>query len=65
MDGKEYNFVTKEKFFDLMAENKFVEFCENNGAYYGISKDAINKIKSAGKIPFVIFAKEGLNYLKD
>jgi len=48
-----------------MAENKFAEFCEQNGAYYAISKEAINNIKTAGKIPLVIFSKQGLSYLTE
>ena len=41
VDGKDYFFVTKEKFDQLIKEDKFVEHTFYNGNYYGSTKDQI------------------------
>eukprot|EP00051_Salpingoeca_urceolata_P013573 m.170537 g.170537 ORF g.170537 m.170537 type:complete len:486 (-) comp17830_c4_seq1:168-1625(-) len=38
VDGKHYNFVTKEKFEELKARNLFVETGERDGVFYGTLK---------------------------
>ena len=40
-DGKDYFFVTKEQFDQLIKEDKFVEHTLYNGNYYGSTKDQI------------------------
>ena len=40
-DGRDYFFVTKEKFNQLIKEDKFVEYTNYNGNYYGSTKDQI------------------------
>ena len=40
-DGRDYFFVTKEKFNQLIQEDKFVEYTLYNGNYYGSTKDQI------------------------
>lgn len=38
---KQYHFVDREEFKDLIAKNKIIEFDEFNGNYYGHCKDSI------------------------
>ena len=40
-NGKDYFFVTKEQFNQLIKEDKFVEYTLYNGNYYGSTKDQI------------------------
>ena len=40
-NGRDYFFVSKEKFNQLIAEDKFVEYTLYNGNYYGSTKDQI------------------------
>lgn len=41
-NGKDYNFVSKEKFEQMISENKFVEYDKFNGWYYGLEWDIFN-----------------------
>ena len=41
VDGRDYFFVSKEKFDQLIKEDKFVEYTNYNGNYYGSTKDQI------------------------
>ena len=41
VDGRDYFFVSKEKFNQLIKEDKFVEYTNYNGNYYGSTKDQI------------------------
>jgi len=38
VDGKSYNFISKEQFEFMIKEDSFVEYCEVHGNYYGTSK---------------------------
>lgn len=40
-DGKDYFFVSKEQFLDLIKKDAFVEYTIYNGNYYGSRKDQI------------------------
>jgi guanylate kinase len=40
-NGRDYFFVTKEQFNQLIKEDKFVEYTLYNGNYYGSTKDQI------------------------
>lgn len=41
INGKDYFFVTKEEFLELIKNNKLVEYCVYNNNYYGSRKDQI------------------------
>lgn len=41
VDGVDYFFVSKEKFEQMIKEEKFVEYTFYNGNYYGSTKDQI------------------------
>ena len=41
VNGRDYFFVSKEKFDQLIKEDKFVEYTNYNGNYYGSTKDQI------------------------
>ena len=38
VDGKHYNFVTMEKFDQMIANDEFIEHCNVHGKKYGTSK---------------------------
>ena len=48
-DGKDYFFVTKEEFEDRIKENKFLEWAEFVGHYYGTPLDKIEEQLCLGK----------------
>jgi guanylate kinase len=47
--GREYNFVTREKFSALIAEGEFLEHAEVYGNLYGTSKRWIEATRAAGE----------------
>jgi guanylate kinase len=49
-DGKEYYFVTKEAFLDLVERKGFVEHAQFGGNHYGTSIKAVNDIAERGQV---------------
>jgi len=49
VDGREYFFVTRKEFEERIKENKFLEYAEFVGNYYGTPKDNVEKELNNGK----------------
>jgi len=49
-DGVHYNFSTVEKVKAEIDEGKFIEYAEVHGNYYGTSVDAVESVRSSGKV---------------
>ncbi len=47
-DGREYVFVSRPEFEKLIAEDKFLEYAEVHGNYYGTSRDRVDVELEAG-----------------
>jgi len=62
-DGKEYYFISPERFEQLIHEDAFVEWEQvYKGTYYGTLKSEIDRIESAGHhVVFDIDVKGGIN----
>lgn len=45
VDGVDYFFVSHEKFLEMIKEEKFVEYTQYNGNFYGSTKDQIQNNK--------------------
>ena len=54
VDGVDYNFVTKEKFEDLIKKNKFYEYAKIFGNYYGTSKKDVDQTLQTNDVIFDI-----------
>ncbi|MEJ5244774.1 MAG: guanylate kinase [Bacteroidota bacterium] len=50
VDGKDYFFLTKEKFEELIAQNQLIEWEELFGNYYGTLKSEVQKAIDNNKI---------------
>lgn len=59
-DGREYNFITKEKFVELIGENAFIEHAQFGGNHYGTSIAAVTDIADSGKICILDIEMEGV-----
>ncbi|KAF2004826.1 guanylate kinase [Amniculicola lignicola CBS 123094] len=59
-DGREYNFVTKEAFLDLVEHKGFVEHAQFGGNHYGTSIKAIEDIAEKGRICILDIEMEGV-----
>ncbi|XP_067117250.1 MAGUK p55 subfamily member 4 [Osmerus mordax] len=51
--GREYNFITKELFEDMISNHKFLEHGEYKGYSYGTSSDVVKDVLSSGKMCLV------------
>jgi guanylate kinase len=64
-DSKEYFFVSKIEFEQMLKENKFVESAIVHGNYYGTSKDFVDKtLKSSKNVLLEIDVQGGLKIKK-
>ena len=48
-DGRDYHFVTEEKFDQMIAKNEFLEWAEFAGARYGTPRKSVTHALSLGK----------------
>lgn len=62
-DGKEYYFISPERFEQLIRDDAFVEWEQvYKGTYYGTLKSEIDRIESAGHhVVFDVDVKGGIN----
>lgn len=49
VDGREYFFLTREKFEQMIAEHAFIEYAQYVGNYYGTPKKYVEDCLAAGK----------------
>ena len=49
VDGREYFFITKEKFEQMIAENAFIEYAQYVNNYYGTPRKYVEDKLSAGQ----------------
>jgi guanylate kinase len=48
-DGREYHFVTRAEFEQMIADDAFLEYAEVFGNYYGTARSAVQKAHAAGR----------------
>lgn len=53
VDGKDYYFVSRTVMETQIRRNKFVEYGDFKGYYYGVSIDSIKKEASSGRVCIV------------
>ena len=49
IDGRDYHFVSRDEFEQMLREGDFLEYAEVYGNYYGTSKTALEKQLAEGK----------------
>ena len=59
VDGVHYNFVTIEKFREMIANDDFIEHCQVHEKMYGTARSQISKISAAQKIPLLDIDVQG------
>lgn len=64
VDGKDYDFVTVEKFKDMIAHKEFVEWAQFSGNYYGTTVKSVKKVSEAGKICLLDIDMQGMKAVK-
>ncbi|XP_077981548.1 leucine-rich repeat and guanylate kinase domain-containing protein-like isoform X2 [Glandiceps talaboti] len=64
LDGRDYHFVTNERFVELEMNGSFILSYENSGGLYGLSMDSIENIAKEGLACVVHLEIEGVMVLK-
>ncbi|KAH7389314.1 P-loop containing nucleoside triphosphate hydrolase protein [Phaeosphaeria sp. MPI-PUGE-AT-0046c] len=59
-DGREYYFVKKEEFLDLVSNKGFIEHAQFGDNHYGTSIEAVNDIAEKGRICILDIEMEGV-----
>ncbi|XP_039271760.2 uncharacterized protein LOC120346156 [Styela clava] len=65
MDGKDYYFISKDEFHNLVRQGCFIQTCKIGDAYYGLSMDAIENVAKEGLACVVHMEIEGVRTLKN
>jgi len=60
--GKDYFFITVDKFKEMVANGEFVEHTQYNGHYYGIARSDLERVLTRKKS--IIVVVDGFGFLK-
>lgn len=64
VEGEDYFFVDREEFERFREEDRFLEWAEVYGDYYGTSRGEIDRIKREGRDPFLDIDVQGAKQLR-
>lgn len=64
VDGKDYNFSTVEEFKQLIEENKFIEWAQFSGNYYGTTIKAVKDVAEQGRTCLLDIDMQGVKSVK-
>ncbi|XP_034061200.1 MAGUK p55 subfamily member 4 isoform X1 [Gymnodraco acuticeps] len=48
--GREYHFISREIFYNMIQNNRFLEYGEYKGSLYGTSVESVREVLNSGKI---------------
>jgi len=65
VDGKDYHFVTKKKFMQMVDGDEFVEYAFVHGNYYGTSLNDIAKTLATGKNLLIDIDVQGAQQIEE
>jgi len=64
VNGKQYHFVTSQKFKDLIHDGAFIEHAEFSGNFYGTSFDAVRQVEQQGRRCILDIEAQGIRQIK-
>jgi guanylate kinase len=64
IDGKNYYFISRSKFEQLVAQDQFLEWAEFAGNYYGTPREAVLNQISSGKLVVLEIELEGARQIR-
>ena len=65
VDGKDYRFISKEDFDELIEKDAFLEHAEVFGNFYGTQKSSVEEALSAGKVVILEIDVQGALKVKN
>lgn len=63
-DGREYHFVSRERFEELIRAGELIEWAEVHGNYYGTSRQFLEEQAAQGKLVVLDIDVQGVDSLK-
>jgi guanylate kinase len=63
-DGVDYNFITRERFEAMIAENAFLEWADVFGNYYGTSAEDTDAVLAAGEDVVLVIDVQGARQVR-
>ncbi|KAG6828728.1 guanylate kinase [Tricholoma furcatifolium] len=63
-DGKQYHFVTPQRFRELLKEDAFIEHAEFSGNYYGTSFETVRAVQQLGRRCILDIDAQGVRQIK-
>ncbi|KAL0574609.1 guanylate kinase [Marasmius crinis-equi] len=64
IDGKQYHFVTRERFLELLKEDAFIEHAEFSGNFYGTSFETVRAVEQQGRRCILDIEAQGVRQIK-
>ncbi|KAF9005906.1 P-loop containing nucleoside triphosphate hydrolase protein [Cyathus striatus] len=64
LDGKQYHFVSRQQFLDLVQEGAFIEHAEFSGNFYGTSRQAVCTVQDQGRRCILDIEAQGVRQIK-
>ncbi|THH13042.1 hypothetical protein EW146_g7138 [Bondarzewia mesenterica] len=64
-DGKQYHFVSRDSFLQLIDQGAFIEHAEFSGNFYGTSFQAVNSISDLGRRCILDIEVQGVRQIKN
>ncbi|KAF8817587.1 guanylate kinase [Phlegmacium glaucopus] len=65
VNGKQYYFVTPQRFKDLIQDGAFIEYAEFSGNFYGTSFDAVRQVEQQGHRCILDIEAQGIRQIKN
>lgn len=65
VDGRDYHFMSKERFTELMESGAFIENIEYNNTFYGVSVEEAEKAFSQGRPAVLVAEPHGVQQIAD
>ena len=64
VDGRDYNFVSRDTFDKMVRDKKFIEWAQFSGNCYGTTVDSVKQVMESGKICILDIDMQGVKSIK-
>ncbi|KAF5351517.1 hypothetical protein D9758_007182 [Tetrapyrgos nigripes] len=64
IDGKQYHFVARDRFLQLLGEGAFIEHAEFSGNFYGTSFQTVREVEQQGRRCILDIEAQGVRQIK-
>ncbi|THU99164.1 guanylate kinase [Dendrothele bispora CBS 962.96] len=64
IDGKQYHFITRDRFLELLRKGAFIEHAEFSGNFYGTSFQTVREVEQQGRRCILDIEAQGVRQIK-